>query len=276
MPRIVPSQIVEFIETSFPNIKEKPSDNFSLGKNHSAVVTAVADLIDQIPSELILLEGRDYVGLVAAVSAMRTTVEFWKVRDYGLGNTPGFKERNPLLVVHSILSDCPDEFPSKKSKKLPFIEDEQFRRNLEIDLSATDRALLNGEWKAATILAGSVIEALLLWSLKRKRQSEVIAVVEALVDEKVLNGKPNKDIVHWTLSPFIEVAHKMKIISLQTTQQARLAQGYRNLIHAGREFRLKKRCDRGTALSAVAAIEHIVGDLYTDSGFDQNKDNSST
>jgi hypothetical protein len=46
-----------------------------------------------------------------------------------------------------------------------------------------------------------------------------------------------------------------------TAQQARLGKDFRNLIHPGRASRLGKICDRGTALSALAAVEHVVRDL---------------
>ena len=48
-----------------------------------------------------------------------------------------------------------------------------------------ETALANGEWKAATILAGSVIEALLLWVLSEtKTEQERAAAITAL------NAKP--------------------------------------------------------------------------------------
>jgi hypothetical protein len=43
--------------------------------------------------------------------------------------------------------------------------------------------------------------------------------------------------------------------------QCRLAKDYHNLIHPGRAQRLAQVCNRGTALSAVAAVEHVVNGL---------------
>ncbi len=53
------------------------------------------------------------------------------------------------------------------------------------------------------------------------------------------------------------------MIKEDTAIQARLAKDYRNLIHSGRAQRLGQICDRGTDLSAVAALERVVRDLDT-------------
>ena len=59
----------------------------------------------------------------------------------------------------------------------------------------------------------------------------------------------------------IEVAAELNLIGTETAMQCRLAKDYRNLIHPGRAQRLGQACNRGTALSAVAAVEHVVNDL---------------
>ena len=63
------------------------------------------------------------------------------------------------------------------------------------------------------------------------------------------------------LDLYIKVARHLALIEDDTEKQADLARGFRNLIHPGRSARLAKVCDRGTALSALAAVELIVRDL---------------
>lgn len=65
----------------------------------------------------------------------------------------------------------------------------------------------------------------------------------------------------WTLYELIEVSEELKIVTPDTAKQARLAKDFRNLIHPGRNIRLGQTCNRGTALSAVAAVEHVIVDL---------------
>jgi len=104
---------------------------------------------------------------------------------------PGYKrgennyEKNPLYLLSKTLSKCPDEFPSSETTELLFIKDEDFRENLRIDTSAVNSALSNGEWKSATVLAGSVIEALLLYKLKEKSNNKNLneCCLDKLIDK---------------------------------------------------------------------------------------------
>jgi hypothetical protein len=264
LPRIVPSQVVELIDQMFPSAKDQPDlkeKRFSIARDHAFSVAAIIDLVEQIPSELLALRSHSYAALVASVAALRTALETWNLRDYGIDRIPGFGNRNPVTLIRNALAECPDEFPSVGSIRLTFIQDQDLRKNLEIDISAANQALLNGEWKAATVLSGSVIEALLLWALSQRQPAEVEAGIKQAITKRALTKNPGSDPEKWGLQPFIEVAAEITIISCETAQQARIAQGFRNLIHAGRELRLKQKCDRGTALSGVAAVEHVVRDL---------------
>jgi len=259
MPRVVPSQIIGFIDQVFPQAKD--NKKFYLERNYAISCAAIIDLIEQLPSELLVLSSKQYIKFVSAVAAIKIGLENWKLRDYPLKNVPGLSDRNPVSILRNVLLTCPDEFPSKDTAEMRFIEDNDLRANLEIDISATNQALSNGEWKAATVLAGSVIEALLLWGLKQHDQEKVRKAVETLLHEVILNKDPGINLDVWNLHSFIEVADKLKIIGKDTAKQAMLAKEYRNLIHPGREQRLGQRCDRGTALSAVAAVEFVIKDL---------------
>ena len=162
MPRVVPSQIIDFIDQAFPSAKDNKS--FYLDRNHAEHCLAIIDLIEQLPPELLAISGQPHIEFVSAKSAIKIALEQWKLRTHRLSKAPGLDDRNPVSIIRNILSICPDEFPSKDTAELRFIEDNDLRANLEIDISATNQALSNGEWKAATVLAGSVIEALLFSS----------------------------------------------------------------------------------------------------------------
>jgi hypothetical protein len=110
-------------------------------------------------------------------------------------------------------------------------------------MSTATSALHNGEYKAATVLAGAVAEALLLW-----------AVMNAL-------NPPSGNPEEWSLGKLIDEAKARSLITDSTFKQAKLAQNFRNLIHPGRAQRTKETCNRATALTAIAAVEHIVNDL---------------
>jgi hypothetical protein len=182
-----------------------------------------------------------------------------------LDHIPGLPDLNPIALVRRALSSCPDEFPSASTAGLDFIGEADLRESLRMDLSAGNQALANGEWKAATVLGGSLIEALLLWRLQKCEGGKVTQSSTRLFNSRKLKKKPANDLTRWDLSHYIEVAADLEVITEETAIQARLAKDYRNLIHPGRSERLKQKCDRATALSAVAAVEHLIRDL-TDRG----------
>jgi hypothetical protein len=51
------------------------------------------------------------------------------------------------------------------------------------------------------------------------------------------------------------------LLSPDTCKAALLAKDFRNLVHPGRAARLNQACNRGTAYSAVGALEHVIEDL---------------
>jgi hypothetical protein len=260
LPRIVPSQVVTVIDQMF-SPRTHREGHFAVSRGESTSIAAIINLVEQIPPQLLVLPGESYAALVSSIASLKTALEGWKFTDEPLHRIRGFGDINPVTLIRDALAQCPDEFPSVGSAILDFIQDQDLRKNLEIDISATNQALSNGEWKAATVLSGSIIEALLLWALKQHQISQVMDAVKQVMGKGIISKNPGKTLEDWGLQAFIEVAAEMDIITPHTTKQAELARGFRNLIHAGREVRLKQRCDRGTALTGVAAMEHVIRDL---------------
>jgi hypothetical protein len=149
-----------------------------------------------------------------------------------------------------MLAKCPDQSPSPATADLSFIADVALRNNIRTDLSTANSALHNAEWKASTVLAGAVIEALLLWGI----QNNLTALA-------ALNPRPAAAPENWGLADLIDVAHRLTLIETNTKSQALLAKNFRNLIHPGRSQRMQEICDRGTALTALAAAELVIRDL---------------
>jgi hypothetical protein len=222
---------------------------------------AVLTLIEQVPNELITLHDREYADLVASIAAARSILKRWETHhEPDLIPIPGLSNLNPVVVIHHALARCPDQFPAPGTAELSFLQPDDLRESLRLDISAANRALANNEWKAATVLAGSTVEALLLWALHQKNATQMTNAVASLIGT-ALQQKPSADLERWNLHEYIEVAEAFGVITPDTATQARLAKDFRNSIHPGRAARLGQACDRGTALSAVAAVEHVVRDL---------------
>jgi hypothetical protein len=246
MPKVVPSQVVALIDQVFPNARTNP--NFPVYSANAATLSAIVSLTsDEIPEELFTISGEDYTDLVHAIEALADSVTRWNQR--GGDEAPRLiKGKSPVAIVREMLAKCPDQYPSPATAELTFITDTALRDSIRMDLSTATSALHNGEWKASTVLAGGVVEALLLWAIQR--------------DPKLLAGVKKKGAPEdWGLAVLIDVAEQLKLLQPNTASQARLAKDFRNLIHPGRAQRTKEVCDRGTALTALAAAELVVRDL---------------
>jgi hypothetical protein len=246
MARVVPTQIVLLIDQNLP-----ANNSQTLGVNHASVaaLTAIARLIDELPTELLTISGTDYSDLVCGVEAIRNSVDFWQNKGVAQIGISGIRGKNVLMLIREVLAKCPDQAPSPTTTELAFITDGGLRDSIRLDLSTATSALHNGEWKAATVLAGSAAEALLFW-----------AIVSA-PNLPTLVNKPKGSPESWGLGDYVAVATSLGLIKSATSQQTILAQNFRNLIHPGRAQRLGEICDRGTAFTALAAVELIVRDL---------------
>jgi len=261
MPRVVPSQVVDFIDALWPTaIKQK-----ELNRGQAGQLSGLVDLVDQIPGELLTMQSGVYALFICAKGHIRHRLVYWATSDpnrgHDLGVMPGQPEQIPVTVIRDALSHCPDESPAPGTSELSFLTDDELRGNLGNDIGIINRALSNGEWKAATVLAGSAIETLLLWSLQRRRPADIAAAVATLRTSGELTRQPDTNLERWDLHEFTEVAANLGIIKADTATETRLAREFRNLIHPGRAQRLGQKCDRGTALSCVAALDHVVRDL---------------
>lgn len=256
MPQVVPSQVVRYIDHVFPGW---PADSAvecaKLDYTHSGRVSAIVALAERVPERLLVLAVDEYADFVAALEVLRSRVTAW--HQHGSSFPP--RRGEPVRTVRALLAKCPDEYPTAATHLLAFVTSADLRDDLRLDIATIDQALANGEWKSATVLAGSVIEALLLWKLTTITTTEVAAAEASALKRKA------RPLEEWDLHAFIEVAavcpSAAPVIRAETVTQARLAKGFRNLIHPGRTVRLAQKCNRGTALAAVAALEMVVDDL---------------
>jgi hypothetical protein len=254
MARIVPSQVVEFIQTAFPWVNS--SAGMTVGIAHMGQLAALVRLTDAIPEELIVLDGDELVLFSVSLEVVRNAVVALPTMGKHFGLAPSAGGVSPIASLYRTLKTCPDESPSADVAELAFVDDETLRHSLRIDLDNVRRALSTSEWKAATVLAGSIVEALLLWSIERLPGDE-IDLVRPRVGGLAISKAPN----HWTLHEYGRAARELDHIDEPTAALVDLTKHFRNLIHPGKEARTGARCDRGTAFAATAAVEHVARDL---------------
>jgi hypothetical protein len=262
MPRVVPSQVVDFIDTV--PLKPDPKGLVRLNAIGPAGLSAILDLVGQIPEELLTMDKSSYASFVRAKAIVGEALGTWTANQTANQKLRDFRfsaGRDPLARIREALAKCPDQAPAPSTSELNFITDADLRTNLRNDIGAVTRALSNGEWKAATVLAGSAAEALLLWALKQRQPADITNAVAILRASGKLSTKPDSDLDRWNLYEFIQVGEQLQVIKPNTATQARLAKDFRNFIHPGIAQRLGERCDHATALSAVAGMEHVIRDL---------------
>ena len=72
---------------------------------------------------------------------------------------------------------------------------------------------------------------------------------------------PHSDPNRWDLSQYATGAHGLGIVTKETFTATDLARDFRNLIHPGKAARMNQICNRGTAHTALGALDHVVRDL---------------
>jgi len=259
MPTVMPSQAASTIGELFSGARSPSQATYSPGNANA--LRGILAVVRQVPPELLVLPPDRYSELVLALGAIEQQLDLWTSRGE-VGILQPIKGLDVLHLLWRALHACPDEYPPTSTTDLAFILDTKLQASIRLDIGAATRALQNNEWKAATVLAGATIEALLHWKLneapyptQRAGAGKVVAAAGKL------KGPPPSDFDLWGLQHFIEVAGALNVIKPDTVKAADLARDFRNLIHPGAAARKAATCDRATAYSAVAGMENVIRDL---------------
>jgi hypothetical protein len=241
MPRILPSHIVEAIDTLF-GVNRGELDGRAVAQIYCAEVHALLALLDEVPGELIDLGSIDYLELTRCRAVLATTLVLWNRGDIAPARDLGGKDA--VERIRRLMKKCHDELPLAEPE-LPFISDEDIRFGVEDRIHAAWIDFKAREWMGATVFAGAALEALLLWALKRANFAET--------------PKQALDKLH--LTDLIRLAVTNQLIDEAAERQASLAKDARNLIHPGKALRSGEACNKTTALTALNAVYRVIDEL---------------
>jgi len=245
MSKVTPSQVVSAIEMMFTT-NERLSSEGRTAHFKQKEVRALLDLLDDLPSELIILPFAEYLEFKQQRASLATALPGWNLGAtqpaYGVGG------KNAVEALRLLLKKCPDEPPPPESE-LPFITDDEVRLSIEKRIRAAWTDFRASEWFGATIIAANALESVLLWEVKR-----AIAAGAKLPPKK----KPPDEMA---LAELIGAASDLGSIHDGTAKQAQLARDARNLVHPGKVAASGSDCDMATALAAFAAVYRVAGDL---------------
>ena len=124
-----------------------------------------------------------------------------------------------------------------------YITSEEFRESLEADYQEMIFCFNANAWKAVHVLAGSIIEAVLL---------------DYLVAE---NLATYEEALRLDLGSAITLCKDKNIISIKTSDLSSVIRSYRNLIHPGRIIRLQEHVDKNSAEVAKALVSIVIGEI---------------
>ncbi|HHT9137786.1 MAG TPA: hypothetical protein ACFYEK_11170 [Candidatus Wunengus sp. YC60] len=266
MPVVKPSIVVDFIDEAYPFAKE--NKNEEIGCQNAPTIAAIIGLVEKIPNEhFSFISSEEFAFYIAAIEALKNSILRWQISTYDylqhkLSGLNCLKGRHPLSVICETLSKCPDEAPSMQSNNLDFLNnDTEFKFSLRLDVSNSHASHSNGQFKASCVLAGSVIEALLLWGLKKNNISDFQPLFDSGAAGRLNESKfkPKiQDIDKWNLEKLINISREANLISEGLANALSQAQYFRNLIHPGRQERLGQKPSRGTSLLSLGGMERLI------------------
>jgi hypothetical protein len=261
MTRIVPSQIVETVERLFTG-PSKGAGTAQLTYERLFHLQGIIGLLRQLPSELLTVGAAESADLTVATAAIELTLMRYSNGQWPISLEPVSGE-DVIHTIRRVLDQCSDESPPVGTAELSFIADQHIRESMRLEVGAVNTALQNAEWKAATVLGGAAIEALLHWKLRplQADQPALDNAATSAVSSGRLRKAPPTDFDQWRLVDFIAMARELGFIEEATFKQSDTARDFRNLIHPGYESRSKQSCNRATALAVVSGLEHVIGDL---------------
>jgi len=127
-----------------------------------------------------------------------------------------------------------------------FIGTREFRQSLETDYSEMSKNYEAESWKSVQVIAGSIIEAIL------------VDYLVSTENEK----RPKKDYLKLELAEAINIAKAEGALSDRTSDLCSVIRSFRNLIHPGRMIRLKEPLpDQGSASIAKALVDIIIEEV---------------
>jgi len=185
---------------------------------------------------LVELEDTKYIHLVKGLNHIREYSFSKKAHDE-------YKMYVELTTDRDVLPDQPS-FSS--------ISDPELCSIIESDYQEIRRCLGAEAYKAATVMCGSVMEALLLDAL----------LADEAKAKQSREAPRDKDLGRWRLSCMIDVAVEMQILPTITSGfMSHAVREYRNLIHPALQIRKQITPEKQEANAAFAALDLIIKNL---------------
>lgn len=255
---LLPCDLADMIEKLFAEVGLSRSVTFRRSdKSRIGVLLRLVDQLDPgVPSSL---PSTEQLELLQAIEDVRSAHASWQA---GEGEPLLPRSRSdgtrvdPVTALRDGLRRCPDLSAAASPHALGFLGDAPRAALLRADLASVERLHALREWKAATVLAGSVLEALLLERVSRVDGTRLAAAV-AEADRRA--GATARRLTERSLRELATLARSLEldVPSRDTLIEIDKAGEFRNLIHPGlAERRFPAR--QSTATYTLAACYRFI------------------
>lgn len=269
---ISPRELIDFIESTFSEVLSAYEDPDA----ETGHIVSLADL-RLLPGLIEDLRPKprtttDQLTLKRLVGRLKGHIKNAETPSYIGGRKsyfpcldPSFNGRPLLPMLLSILRRTPERELLDDSGVFDYIIDDAYRDSLLADLLETESVLRGGNWKAATVMSGSLIEALLNYSLSYIHAHRGLVQPTnpdwAKIDPALLDKR--------ALSYYINSAQQFMLIPTNLRSILDEARNFRNLVHAGRAKRENASCGKGTghvAYGALIQLDQHLQDFFSGHG----------
>ena len=183
--------------------------------------------------------------------------------------------RGNLNRIHELIEDQTDEelsliselislqslsdigFTTDLCKRILKIEDEDMKGIIFRDLKECAIAVVSGQDKTATIMCGSIIEALLMLKIKAQ------GIAKYDISEISKSSKASKyPLIEMGLNELLFVAEKLNIIAKNSFHLGHYIRDYRNVVHPAKEIRMKEEISHSNVLTMWSVLKRIIEELF--------------
>ena len=142
-------------------------------------------------------------------------------------------------------------------RKILTIQDKEVRDILARDLKECAIAVVAGQDKMATIMCGSIIEALLMQKIRERSIDKYD--ISQISKSKHATSYP---VVDMGLNELLFVADQEKILDKNSYHLGHYIRDYRNIVHPAKEKRMSEEVSHENVLTMWAVLKRLLEELY--------------
>lgn len=202
--------------------------------------------------ELDRLDPRDF----APAARFRFVARRVEARTWARATSMGHTAKLVALVAEivKLLDDYGPPGSRGTARVFRWLSDADLKAIVQRDYAELEAILVpDGAWKSAVVMAGSILEAILVDLLTKDAARLAAAKASTKVPKDKGVPKPESD---WTLHNLIEIATDIKLIPADRSKTFdQVLRDYRNFVHPRKEIRAAHPSGEGEASMAKGALD---------------------